>query len=166
MKSWLFCLLFFVCSPLIAELDLSPDNSTNSTRNSNIVLSSSDSKPITASSTAALKRDVDVVPKIIDVTFGLLGILLLIGGIAWFVRRFGRTQIASKGHLKIVGGLHIGTRERLVLVQVGDKQLLLGVTSGRIEKLYELNEPIPYETELSGPDNSFYEKFTSILKAK
>jgi flagellar protein FliO/FliZ len=36
----------------------------------------------------------------------------------------------------------MGARERLVLVQVGSTQLLLGVAPGRISLLHQLDEPV------------------------
>ena len=123
--------------------------------------------PTTKSTTAqAMPQGTDVIPKLLEVTFGLLMILALIGVIAWSVRRFGRLHIAAKGHLKIIGGMHLGTRERLVLVQVGDKQLLIGVTPGRIDNLLMLDEPIPLDEETHNKEESFYYKLSTLMRTK
>jgi flagellar protein FliO/FliZ len=44
--------------------------------------------------------------------------------------------------LKVVTSLNLGAKERLVVVQVGEKQLLLGVTGQQINVLDTLDEPI------------------------
>jgi flagellar protein FliO/FliZ len=44
--------------------------------------------------------------------------------------------------LKVVTSLNLGSKERLVVVQVGKKQLLLGVTGQQINILDTLAEPI------------------------
>ncbi len=40
--------------------------------------------------------------------------------------------------MRIVGGLSLGMREKVILLQVGKKQLVLGVTPGRIDALHVL----------------------------
>ena len=79
---------------------------------------------------------------LVQVTLGLLLVLAMIVGIAWLLRRYGRLQSAASGSLKIIGGLSIGPRERVVLLQVGDTQLLVGVAPGRVQTLHVLNEPL------------------------
>ena len=76
----------------------------------------------------------------------MLGLAVVLGAIAaaaWLLRRFGRVSSAIGGIIKIVGGVSMGPRERVVLLQVGNTQLLLGVTPGRIQSLHVLDEPVP-----------------------
>lgn len=68
---------------------------------------------------------------------GLVIILILIS--AWVLRQFNQVSISQGKRLKILGGLSVGARERVVLLQVGEKQLLLGVAPGRVEKLHVLD---------------------------
>lgn len=68
----------------------------------------------------------------------LLVVLMIFFVMVWVMRRVGNWQWPSKQPLQIIASLPLGVRERLVVVNVGEKQLLLGVTSGRIDKLLEL----------------------------
>ncbi len=72
----------------------------------------------------------------------MLLILVLLGVAAWYVRRFGFGALAGKGNdqLKVVAMLSMGSRERLVIVQAGDEQILLGVVPGEIRKLQRLGK--------------------------
>ncbi len=79
---------------------------------------------------------------LLQVTLGLLVVLLVIVGAAWMLRRYGRFQSSASGSLKILGGLSIGPRERVVLLQVGEEQLLIGVAPGRVQALHHLEHPI------------------------
>ncbi len=79
---------------------------------------------------------------LLQLTFGLLVVLAAIVGSAWLLRRYGRLQSGVDGALRIIGGLSMGPRERVVLVQVGKQQLLLGVAPGRIQTLHVLEEPV------------------------
>ena len=87
----------------------------------------------------------DSLSNLMQVTFGLFVIILLITAVAWFIRRFGNFQIAAKGNLRIIGGLPLGARERVVLIQVGSEQIVLGVAPGRIEKIHVLENLVPIE---------------------
>ena len=74
--------------------------------------------------------------------FGLVVVLATVVVLVWLLRRIGQLQTSFGGSLKTLGGLSLGTRERIVLVQVGDTQLLLGVAPGRIQTLYVLDTPL------------------------
>lgn len=75
----------------------------------------------------------------------LLGLLLVIGLIfllAWALRRV--QQIGPRGSqaIKLVSSQALGPRDRLLLVQVGGEQVLLGISPGRITPLHVLAEPV------------------------
>ncbi|TWI53913.1 flagellar protein FliO/FliZ [Pseudomonas duriflava] len=75
----------------------------------------------------------------------LLGLLLIIGlilGLAWLVRRMQQVGPKSNQVIKLVAIQHLGPRERLVLVQVGQEQVLVGLTAGRITPLHVMQEPV------------------------
>ena len=78
-----------------------------------------------------------------QLTLGMLMVLALIVGLAWVLKRTGRFQMAAGGGLRILGGLSMGARERVVLLQVGETQLLVGVAPGRIQTLHVLEQPLP-----------------------
>ncbi len=71
-------------------------------------------------------------------SLALLVVLALFFLVIWLLRKSGSLGLINKGELAIVTGLPLSMREKLVLVRVGEKQLLLGVSAGRIDKLMEL----------------------------
>lgn len=77
---------------------------------------------------------------------GLFVVVVLIVGMAWVMRRMGGMPGTATGALRVLGGLSMGTRERVVLIQVGETQLLLGVAPGRVQTLHVLEQPIPTGT--------------------
>lgn len=52
-------------------------------------------------------------------------------------------------HLKIVGNTAVGNRERIVVVEIEDTWLVVGVSNGRITKLHE--RPAPTDRSSSSP---------------
>jgi flagellar protein FliO/FliZ len=71
----------------------------------------------------------------------LLLVLLVVIASAFVLKKF---QVTTQGTsaLKVVTSVHLGTKEKLVVVQVGEKQLLLGVTPTQISLLDTLEQPI------------------------
>ncbi|HMM77664.1 MAG TPA: flagellar biosynthetic protein FliO [Gammaproteobacteria bacterium] len=71
--------------------------------------------------------------------FGALVLILgLIFGLALAAQRLRLGRGASGRHLRVVDALALGTRERLLLVDVAGERVLLGVAAGRIERLHVL----------------------------
>lgn len=73
-----------------------------------------------------------------QMVFGLLVILALIAGVAWLMRRYMPLR-GGEGAIKVVGGLALGSRERMVLVEVGGVRVLVGVAPGRLQTLHVFN---------------------------
>jgi flagellar protein FliO/FliZ len=72
----------------------------------------------------------------------ILGLAFVVGLFlvsAFLFKRYGNTSMAGRGQIRLVDGLHLGNRERLVLVELKDKQILLSVTAGKISKLDTIN---------------------------
>ena len=77
-----------------------------------------------------------------QMVFGLLLVVGLIFFLAWMLRRLQSTAVKAGQVIEIVGSRAIGPRDRLLLVQVGKEQILIGHTPGSIEALHVLTEPV------------------------
>ncbi len=102
---------------------------------------------------------------LLSVTLALGFIVVLILGASWFIRRFGAGGFIQNSQMKILTSLALGTRERLILVDVAGKQLLLGVTATHISCLHEFEEPVIL-AESSAPNSEFGRKLMEILQQK
>jgi len=74
----------------------------------------------------------------------ILSLLMVLGLIvicALILKRFNLTQ-QDTSQLKLVTSLSLGAKERVVVIQVGKQQLLLGVTAAKITLLDNLAEPL------------------------
>jgi len=97
-----------------------------------------------------------------QVALGLLFVLFLVLAVAWLLKRVGGFSVAGNGALKILGGLSMGARERVVLMQVGEEQILVGVSPGRIQTLHVLDKPI-IQDEKKDSEPGFAERLTEAL---
>ncbi|CAN8141694.1 flagellar protein FliO/FliZ [uncultured Thiomicrorhabdus sp.] len=77
-----------------------------------------------------------------QIMLSLIFILLIIFAAAWLLRRYGRMPGVADGNLKVLGALSVGPRERILMLQVGKEQIVVGVTSSKISKLHNLAEPV------------------------
>ncbi len=77
-----------------------------------------------------------------QVVFSLLLVLALIFVSAWVLRRFATIPGGNPNALRVISALSVGRQEKIVLVEVGGQQLLVGVTPSRISLLHTLAEPV------------------------
>ena len=77
----------------------------------------------------------------------VIGFILLL---AWLLRKSRLIQPMTQGPMKVLSSLPLGTRERLLVVRVGEQQVLLGVTPGKISYLCQLDKPLD-EQQLPPP---------------
>lgn len=101
-------------------------------------------------------------PYLFKLTGGLLLVVVVIFVFAWLVKKFNLNHQSQNGLIKIIAGLSIGTRDRIVLLQVGEEQILVGLTPGRIEKLHTLLQPLD-APEGQIASSSFAEKLNSVM---
>lgn len=74
--------------------------------------------------------------------FWLLVVVSLILMLAWIAKRIGGIQLQNAGAIKVLSMLPVGNKERIALVQVGDKQFLIGIAPGRVNTLHVFEQPI------------------------
>ncbi|MCC5016109.1 MULTISPECIES: flagellar biosynthetic protein FliO [unclassified Legionella] len=90
---------------------------------------------------------------------GLLLVVLVIVFLSWLLRRLNGTGLANTSGFKIIAYLNLGTREKIMLVKVGNRILLLGVASGSINTLHDFGEELP-----AGFEAESKASFTAFLK--
>jgi flagellar protein FliO/FliZ len=89
-----------------------------------------------ASTSAAVSSPPSPTVSSLTMLSGLILVLGLIAGIAWFLKRAGLAPgLQSSAAAKIVGGVSVGNRERVVVVEVADLWIVVGVAPGRVNAL-------------------------------
>ncbi|AWY40676.1 flagellar biosynthetic protein FliO [Pseudomonas putida] len=118
----------------------------------------------TAVTAAAPMASSGVAGQLTQLVLGLLLVVGLIFFLAWLLRRVQQAGPAGKGQvIELVGSRALGPRDRLVLVQVGNEQILLGLSPGTITALHVLKEPVqvPGNTEKATPE--FAQRLMELL---
>ena len=76
---------------------------------------------------------------LLQTVFSLALVVGLIFAAAYLVRKVnGGRVFGGNGPLRVVGSLLLGPRERIVLLEIGDTWLVVGLTAGRMQTLHTL----------------------------
>jgi flagellar protein FliO/FliZ len=84
-----------------------------------------------------------------QVTISLLLVLAAIFAAAWALKRLRGVGQRGVKTLHVVADLALGPKERAVLIQVGQQQLLVGVAPGQVTTLHVLTENVATEQPVS-----------------
>ncbi|MET1254781.1 flagellar biosynthetic protein FliO [Aliikangiella maris] len=78
---------------------------------------------------------------IVSMLLGLLAILVVIFILAFLFRKVAHFNLVGK-NIKVIESQSLGAKERLVVVEIQNQQILLGVTPHSINHLCQLDKPI------------------------
>ena len=91
------------------------------------------------------------------------GVLALIFAVAWVFKRL-QTPGMTKGKLMhVVATLPLGPKDRILLVDVGGRQVLMGVSASGIRSLHVFDEPVSMSPPLDPTELSFAENLRNLL---
>ncbi|EEF79171.1 Flagellar biosynthesis protein, FliO [Methylophaga thiooxydans DMS010] len=102
---------------------------------------------------------------LLQTLMGLLLVLACVVLVAWLLKRTNSFHTAANGKLKVIAGIPLGSRERAVLVQIGDEQILLGVTPQQINTLHKLETPLSVASS-NGISSDFAGKLRKIMQQR
>jgi len=94
----------------------------------------------------------DLGNSLVSMFFGLVVVVALLFASLWLLRRLSAPRGAAAGMLRIVAAAAVGSRERIVIVDIGKSCLVLGVAPGSITALAELpRDSLPIDPPTSNP---------------
>jgi len=87
-----------------------------------------------------------MMPNLLQTTLSLALVLGAVGAAAWALARWYKPRSGTHSAIKVHTMVSVGSRERVVLLQIGQQWLLVGVAPGRVNTLLKLPEsPLPEE---------------------
>ncbi|KTD03410.1 flagellar biosynthetic protein FliO [Fluoribacter gormanii] len=98
--------------------------------------------------------------ELMRVVMGLLFVLLLILVLSWLVKRLHGMQMSSTKGFQSVASMILGPKEKITLLKVGARYLLVGSGSGHVTLLYDFGEQLP-----TGFDSMNKTSFAALLKS-
>lgn len=97
----------------------------------------------------------------LTVALALIFIVGLIFFIAWLAKRLSASSFSGNQPMKTLASLSVGTRERVVLIEVAGQQLLVGVAPGRVTPIHVFEEQV---VDGSISPSVFASKFQEFLQ--
>jgi flagellar protein FliO/FliZ len=102
---------------------------------------------------------------LVQVSGALTAIIFFILLAAWVAKRFGFTpKTGSSKEMKVSASCSVGARERVVIVDVQDARLVLGVTAGQITHLHTLPAAPVSESAAPAQPADFQTLMKNLLK--
>jgi flagellar protein FliO/FliZ len=97
-----------------------------------------------------------------QLTLSLLAIVVLIFAISWALKRLKMAGPRGSGSMAVLDELSVGPRERIMLIRVGESQVLVGVGAGGLVPLTPLATPIVITAAAASP--AFADRLRDLMK--
>ena len=102
-------------------------------------------------------------------TLDMMGALLLVIAAVFLVsmalRHLQTKSSGAGGHLQIIQAMSVGTKDRVLLVQVGVDQILMSVSAAGIRHLHTLSEPVDVTDGLVKNGDGGSRSFANTIKS-
>ncbi|WP_159569833.1 MULTISPECIES: flagellar biosynthetic protein FliO [unclassified Limnobacter] len=104
---------------------------------------------------------------LLQTTLGLLFVVVLLLALVWLLKRMGiGNQQRRGGFYKVLASSALGPREKIVLVEIGDTWLVLGMTSSSINTLHSMPAGSIELDEIQNPAANFAKMLERVKSGK
>jgi flagellar protein FliO/FliZ len=97
-----------------------------------------------------------------QLTLSLMAIVALILAISWALKRLKLARPRGSGEIAVIDELSVGPRDRIVLIRVGESQVLVGVGAAGLVPLTPLTVPITLKAAAAAP--AFADRMRDLMK--
>ena len=104
---------------------------------------------------------------VMQILFSLVLVLAAVAVVAWMMKRINMPQHGAASLLKVISGVGVGPRERVVLVEVNDTWLIIGVAPGQVRTLHTMPKgviPQGMRASADGADNKFQHWLKQVME--
>lgn len=100
---------------------------------------------------------------LLQVLLGLIVVLGLMAALAWVLRRFNGLKGMGNADIRVISGVSVGNRERVVVVEVADQWIVVGVAPGRVNALATMQKQERQQPATMTPDAPPAKNFSNWL---
>ena len=101
---------------------------------------------------------------VLQMMFGLAVVIALLFASLWLIRRLSAPR-GGGAAIKVLGAAAVGPRERVVLVELGEQVLVLGVAPGSVTRLHDMKRSeLPLPADAAGIAAPAGKAFAAWLK--
>lgn len=109
--------------------------------------------PVPAAAPATAAATPELGASVLQMMLGLAVVIALLFACLWVIRRLGAPR-GGGAAIKVLGAAAVGPRERVVLVELGEQVLVLGVAPGSVTRLHDMKRselPLPADAPATSP---------------
>jgi flagellar protein FliO/FliZ len=111
--------------------------------------------------------DIGAGPGLVQILMNLILVLCAVVLLAWLFRKLQHVQQPGAASLRVHASLALGPKERLLVVAVGDEQILVGASGAGIHPLHVLKQPLPEVGSTDAiPAQSFKQRLRQFSEAQ
>ena len=103
------------------------------------------------------------IPGVLGFGVSLILVIVAILVVGWLYAQMRGVRGASSNVINILASQSLGSKEKIVLVEVGDKQIVVGMTAAHLQTLHVFEEPVVSSAERAG-NSAFAERLLKTLK--
>lgn len=108
---------------------------------------------------------IDYSAQLLKTLFALMLVIAAIVATTVILKRMQLPVLQQKGRsLQVVAALPLSAKEKILLVQAGQQQLLIGVTAQSIQTLHVFDTPVAEATETASSTVDFAGKLAQLMK--
>jgi flagellar protein FliO/FliZ len=98
--------------------------------------------------------------ELVKIVTGLLIVLFVIILLSWLVKRFNVIQLSSSKGFEVIASMVVGPKEKIMLLKVGQRYLLIGVGATSVNTLCDFGEHLPADFKIENKPS-----FADVLKS-
>ncbi len=102
------------------------------------------------------------VSSLAQLTLSLVAIVVLIFALGWVLKRLRLAGPKGRGHIAVLDQFALTPRDRIVLLRVGDRQLLIGLGAGGVVNLTPLAAAIALNA--AAPEPTFADRLREFMR--
>jgi len=124
--------------------------------------------PMTAVATSATRTPAELappvsVPGILGFGASLMLVIASIVIVGWLYARIQGVHGGTSKVINILASQSLGSKEKIVVVEVGNKQIVVGMTAASVQTLHVFDEPVIGAAERP-PQSAFAERLLAAVK--
>lgn len=101
--------------------------------------------------------------EILNVGFSTLFVIAAILVVGWLYTRVKFAGSAANSMINVISSRPLGAKERLMLIEVGEKQLLIGMTSAQVQTLHVFDQPV-VASDVAAESTGFAQKLRTAIR--
>lgn len=119
----------------------------------------------TTNQTITRNSSVNTNENVLKMFLGLAGIVILIFIVIWMLKKAGYQGYSANNLIKMKSCLPLSPKEKLLLVEIGGEQILIGTAPGFVGHIKTLKSPVD-DIEITQNHSAFSEKLKSMMIKK